>query len=86
MRDDNAGTTTVAPLELQDNAAVGAHDSDARLTATRFAPVIAAAQEPPFAVSVEYYRQRGTVGRRGVTVGESAWSQGCGARPAASVI
>lgn len=40
---------TLAPLELQDNAAVGAHDSDARLTATRFAPVIAAAQEPPFA-------------------------------------
>jgi hypothetical protein len=39
-----------------------------------------------FVVSVEYYRQRGTVGRRGVTVGESAWSQDCGARTACSAL
>ncbi len=40
--------STLAPVEPQDNAAADGHDSDAQLTATRFAPVIAAAQEPPF--------------------------------------
>jgi len=37
-----------APLEPQPNAAAVGDDSDAQLTAIRFAPVIAAAEEPPF--------------------------------------
>ncbi len=36
------------PVETDSGAAADARDSDAKLTATRFAPVIAAAKEPPF--------------------------------------
>lgn len=40
--------STAASVDAQADAAAAGNDSDAQLTATRFAPVIAAAQEPPF--------------------------------------
>ena len=40
--------STATPVERSINGAADGHDSDAQPTATRFAPIIAAAKEPPF--------------------------------------
>jgi hypothetical protein len=39
---------TAAPVEFPGNEAADGHDADAQLVPIRFAPVIAAAEEPPF--------------------------------------